>query len=245
MKSYNRFKVLMSASVPRGGGKYYVPPRGQLIIEEAAISLTRSVLARGGQLICGGHPSMTPLIAMVATDFAYTPDPGDQEPSQPPVIIYQSRVYREVLPDATWKLFQTGKAQIRWTEATNNETFVPEKGRGQCPYSETLMRRTMIEEKLDGMVCIGGMEGVQEEVNIFMEQHRDNPVYLLPSTGGMTMELATSSKAPHYQFRIMYHEDNFSWMESDATAETSFGAEYLYPYAYLTNRIIEEITANK
>ena len=52
------------------------------------------------------------------------------------------------------------------------------------------MRVRMITETAPvAMVCIGGMEGVEEEVSLFNE-YASGPVYVIASTGGAALRIA-------------------------------------------------------
>ena len=47
------------------------------------------------------------------------------------------------------------------------------------------MRETMLEAaRPDAMVCIGGMEGLEDEVALALERVPRFPIYLLERTGG-------------------------------------------------------------
>lgn len=138
-------------------------------IEEAIVSLARAVFARGGRLVFGGHPSVSPLIASVAGEY-FPPDPDRR---QRPIVTFQSRFFQDVLPNETMEMVRFGWSAIEWTPALPGTTV-----RDSAP-SLALMRAAMldIEGKAYGrhglkppavMVAIGGMEGVRDEADAFL-----------------------------------------------------------------------------
>lgn len=210
--------VFLSASVPdpRREREYRVEnepntvyervPDAHVEIEQAVVALTRAVFSAGGRLVFGGHPAISPLVALVAGEYR-APVPAEevregsagsgsseerQKRDEPLVLIYQSRAYEAVVPKETWLLHRLGYAQIRWTPAVNDERFNPElSGQPQCENSLELMRRTMVADTDPvAMVCIGGMKGIRDELRIFWELYPDRRVYVLESTGGAARWLA-------------------------------------------------------
>lgn len=191
-----KFTILLSASVPtkERSEEFRKIPCAQIQIEQAVIALARNVFEVGGRMIFGGHPSISPLVAMVATEFNLNKEIESMERNEPqakPVSIYQSRAFEEVIPDETFTLFNLGYAKIIWTNAVNGEKCNPSiKGTTQCERSLAFMRKEMIKENADALVCIGGMEGVVEEFDLFREKHPNKPIYLFESTGGASRNLA-------------------------------------------------------
>src|SRR5947209_6584356 len=113
----------MSASVPTRPG-FRRPSSGAIEIEEAVVSFARAVLCEEGTLVFGAHPSISPLVASVASEYI-TPhlrvgEPPDvEEIGQPQrrgpiVVIYQSHAYDDYVPDKTWDLYRTGYADLIW-----------------------------------------------------------------------------------------------------------------------------------
>lgn len=238
------FTVLLSASVPSKARSkdYQKIPNAQIKIEEAVISLTRNVFEAGGTIVFGGHPSISRLIAMVALEF----DHGSMSKylENPQIIIYQSKAYYEVMPADTAQLYSSGRAQIRWTEAVNNEKFNPKiKGEPQCTKSLELMRKEMIlTDNLDGMVCIGGMEGVEEEFKLFEDKNEKNgwghPIFVFSSTGGAALKITQENR----RLENIFSEKQL--MPSDLEVEIPMDEDAnleLLPYAYMTAEIIEKL----
>lgn len=195
-----KFTVLLSASVPLGKRNpqdrtpYQKIPNAQLQIEEAVIALGRSVFQSGGRIIFGGHPSISPLMAMVATEFVASDEVELNKPARKKekmISIFQSRAFAEVLPKETSQLFAREDVEIIWTEAIRGEKYDAGRfGEEQCISSLSFMRRLMMDEKIDALVCIGGMEGVQREFHLYQDHFPTKPVYLFESTGGAAQVLS-------------------------------------------------------
>jgi SLOG cluster3 family len=152
--------VLLSASVP-------LPTRDRRFFDTAdvlaireAIKAVVEVVLPVGRITCGGHPAITPLLAVFARDAGMRPDG---------VTIYQSAYF----PART---------------APNLSEFVdvrivPSVGRDRQA-SLTAMRKAMISSRpFEAAVVVGGMDGVMEEIDLFVLQHPQAVVLPLGSTG--------------------------------------------------------------
>lgn len=182
--------VFLSASVPNAerADQYNRIEDAAFEIEQAVISLARAVFSEGGRLVFGGHPAISPLVAMVVGEYR---EPRFAESAEDrraaPVEIYQSRAFEGHLPDDTLLMYRLGYASIHWVDAVNNERFNPQALSSdiQCRSSLKRMRETILEAaRPDAMVCIGGMEGVEDEVELALQRGRTFPIYVLERTGG-------------------------------------------------------------
>ena len=197
--------VFLSGSVPTRPAFERVPD-APFVIEQAVVSLARAVFAEDGRMVFGAHPSISPLVSAIASEYlaaspASVARPVATAEADQPVIIYQSQAFAEVLPDETWDMVRFGFARLVWTEARDGEHY----RRGQaasliCPRSLTHMRERMIgETQPRTMVVVGGMEGVFEEVDIFRSMER-NPkpgairIYAAGGTGGAAAQLITRQR---------------------------------------------------
>jgi hypothetical protein len=189
-------KVFLSASVPSPAAaqRYRRGEDTHLDIGEAVVGLARAVFVEDGVLVFGGHPAISPLVAMVAGEYI-SPRlvEGGGGEVQAPIQIYQSRAFEDYLPDETLMMFRAGYATLHWTEAVGGERFDPTvpRDRPRCPRSLRHMRERMIGETSPlAMVCIGGMEGVEQEVEVFQELRPGAPIYVFGETGGAAALLA-------------------------------------------------------
>lgn len=214
--------VFLSASVPTRPG-FRRPSTAAVEIEEAIVSFTRAVLREQGVLVFGAHPSISPLIASVASEYitphlrtSEPPDVGEiDQPKRrgPAVVIYQSHAYDGYVPDKTWELYRFGYADLIWSEAQGNERFDPKRKQVQCPLSLEFMRKAMFRrERPIVMVAIGGMEGVIDEAKLFWNSVKERnvrtalPVWTLETTGGAAELLGEKFHGPPYHLRFVERE---------------------------------------
>lgn len=128
-------------------------------IRDSVRALATVVLPRA-TIVWGGHPAITPLIRFIAESLGT----GVQEH----VILYQSEYFRDRFP-ADNKAFEK---VIVTPAGADRET------------SLEAMRIAMIRDnKFNAGIFIGGMEGVEQEFDIFRKFHVDAPFYPIASTG--------------------------------------------------------------
>jgi SLOG cluster3 family len=182
--------IFLSASVP------YRPDWTEgakpVEIEEAVVSLARAVFARGGRLLFGGHPSISPLVSAVAGEY-YPIEPARQIR---PVVTFQSEWFRGKLPDETWEMHRMGFSAIEWTPKEDGQrtslTIMREWMLGKMP---TDIRQRNRVTPPQAMVAVGGMEGILEEAAIFFRRRRGwdlvnlPPFYAFESCGGAAQRL--------------------------------------------------------
>jgi hypothetical protein len=169
--------VFLSASVPTRPA--WLQQSRPSEIEEAIVSIARAVFARGGRLLFGGHPSVSPLVSAVAGE--YFPLNSKRPLSERPVLTFQSEHFRgPQMPDATWDLHRFGWTSIEWTE----------RGVDRAD-SLRRMRHRMLggDARPAAMFAVGGMEGVADEALLFLARRppagaAPPRVFALPSGGG-------------------------------------------------------------
>lgn len=167
--------IFLSASLPSADRhqKYYINTN-PLNITNAVVSFIESILKRNGNLIFGGHPTISPLVLTVVKNFISIPNTKIDSIR---VYIYQSELFKDKISKYTNELLDLGIGKIIWTENLNDE-------RDKSLY---LMRVQMFKEYfISAGVFIGGMEGIEEEFNLFKEFYPKNPIYLIGSSGGAT-----------------------------------------------------------
>lgn len=153
-------EIFLSASVP-------LPKRNRVFFETAdvlaireAIKALVEVVLPVGRITCGGHPAITPLLALFVREAGLKSDR---------VTIYQSRLFQGKLPPEL-----TDFVDVRMVDAVDKD-----KDR-----SLTAMRREMINSRsFNAAVIIGGMEGIYEERDLFVASHPNSKVLPLPTTG--------------------------------------------------------------
>jgi hypothetical protein len=224
--------IFLSASVPGPSQpEYYEMGARPRTIESAVTALTTSVLARGGRLVFGGHPTISPMVALAALQ-SRGPGPG----GEPPVAIYQAEPYRNILPDETWTLFRTGVARIEWTPAVDGETVAP----GKPPPQKSLarMRERMLEgEQPVAMVCIGGMKGIVDEFEMFQTRREGFPTIILAGTGGASRHLAESIDRGLLAFKPATVIPDLGALADGRSGDPPEPI----PYPYIVERIVDHI----
>lgn len=250
--SYHPFTILLSASVPsekrskKYNENYTKIKNAQVQIEEAVIGLSRNVFQAGGKLIFGGHPSISPLVLMVATEFKINKNIEDisrKEKQQKPVTIFQSRAYEKIIPSETTTLFNLGYSNIVWTDAIDGETFDPKiQDETQCEKSLDFMRKQMMHERIDALVCVGGMEGVEKEFEIFRDFYPKQPVFLLRSTGGASKILA--DEFSNNTFVKVADAIDYQILNRENTKNEYSQIFDIIPYSFITGLIVKDVTEN-
>ena len=167
--------IFLSASLPSADRhkKYYINTN-PLNITNAVVSFTESILKRNGNLIFGGHPTISPLVLTVARKFLSILK-NEKNPIR--IYIYQSELYKDKISKYTYKLLDLGIGKIIWTKNIND---IVDK-------SLYHMRDQMFKEKyINAGIFIGGMGGIIEEFDLFKEFYPETPLYLIGSSGGAT-----------------------------------------------------------
>lgn len=162
MSSLSGQAIFLSASFPSGARGDALPAARPSAIADAVTSVVRAVFEADGRLVFGGHPTISPLVLLVAREY------GRREA----VDIYQSLSYQDVIPDETKRLAE-GYGTLHWTDDIGEDSLV-------------LMRKTMLAERPSAGVFIGGMQGVVDEFALLP----DVPRFLIAAPGGAALWLA-------------------------------------------------------
>jgi hypothetical protein len=166
-------------------------------ITQAIVATCRAVFAALGRLVFGGHPSVTPLVMMVAEE--YLPESIEERvrlrhAGLTPVIAYQSESFRSAMPESTRKLEDWGLGDLRWIEPRGQEPLFTPGGtlvHGSAdPALESMRKQMFNETKPVAGIFVGGMEGIRAEAALFREICRIRPLYFLGAPGGAAQELA-------------------------------------------------------
>lgn len=175
--------IFLAASIPDAG--YRADGFDPLEITEATLAVARRILAAGGRILSGGHPTIVPLLFRVAHDLGIRP------PGRPvPLLVYQSALYSDLIPSVTRDLEKQRFGTIVTIPAAPGD--VPEDGRnGQ---SLTILRTTMLGPSRDvaAAVFIGGKNGLEQEWQLFRGSFPEALLYPIAPPGGYTARLADS-----------------------------------------------------
>lgn len=186
----NGAAVFLSASVPdpRRDRKFLAGPVDELLmlrlidqrVFDAVQSLVAQVLAAGGRLVHGGHPTITHAIASQAGNWAV---PAGCEP---PILLFQSQHFRSSPPPpGRQEMEDAGFAAVRWTPLTLEgcdsrlqqawlDAWLPAQAPSTAPAArhEALlaMRLQMLLDTQPRLaICLGGMEGIKAEANLWFD----------------------------------------------------------------------------
>jgi hypothetical protein len=235
--------VFLAGSVPDREGFERVP-EAPFVVEQAVVALARAVFAEEGKIVFGAHPSISPLVAAVASEYALA-QTGEAKNRR--VRIYQSRAFSKVLPDETWDMCRFGFADLVWTEAKNGEEYRPgEPASLKCPQSLKHMRESLIEDcKPRAMVVIGGMQGVIEEADLYRKFCESNPnlrleIFTAAYTGGVAKRLVKEDTSRFLTvLETAWLADGGSWNPESMVADPR--ARTLPPYAAMMQWLVQRI----
>jgi hypothetical protein len=158
--------IFLSASIPDAHrDPRYFSTMDLIAIRDAARALATVVLPHA-TLFWGGHPSITPLVRVVAESTGLT---GTDR-----VRLFQSAWYSDQLP----------------TDNAAFEAYQLTPRRATKPESIAAMREQMLgAAEFDAAIFIGGMEGVEVEFDMFRKRHPTAGVFPIASTGGAALIL--------------------------------------------------------
>ena len=147
MTDLHQATVFLSTSFPSGKRSENFKPYDPSGIADAVSALARSVFDSNGRLLFAGHPTITPLILMIARE----------KQMRNSVDIYQSRWFEDSVPPEVDEIDKQQLGRIVWTDRKNT-----------LKSSLKLMRSDMIQSsnKLVAAFFVGGMEGIEAEYEL-------------------------------------------------------------------------------
>jgi hypothetical protein len=167
-------RVFLSASVPLPNrDPTYLATADVVGIREAVKALVAEV-AQKDYLVFGGHPAITPLVAMLLRGLSIE--------SQRRVVLYQSAFYSEEFVSQNDQFIE-----LRLIHAVNNS---------QARSIAEMRKRMIGETKFDVGVFIGGMEGVIREYELFKIRHHAAKIWPIASTGAAAKILFDKLDSP-------------------------------------------------
>ncbi len=176
MVNENLNKIFLSASIPsRERNKKYYDTADILAIRDAVRALA-TVVIPNAHLVWGGHPSITPLIRFVMEKMSVN--------VKEHITLYQSLYFEKFFPEDNFAF-----ENIVQTEKTDEREE-----------SILIMRKRMFSENnFKAGIFIGGMEGIEDEFELFSVAHPNAIVLPIASTGA----------AAKIVFDKYKHEKNF------------------------------------
>ncbi len=155
--------VFLSAALPdalRG------TPRA-LDLQGFLVAFVRGLLAAGGRLIFGGHPSVTPLVQRVASDF------GDRK-----VDLFQLTRFRDSAP----KEIREPQFVLHWVDSDDLSPM-----RDQMV--DEALAAIFVGGKTEEEDPVGGIPGIRDEYRRFVDRHPAGPAYVLGLLDGEAARL--------------------------------------------------------
>ena len=150
MIDLKRATVFLSASFPSGERGKSFEPYDPSAIADAVSAFTRAILEANGRLSFGGHPTITPLVFMIARELGVRKS----------VFVYQSEWFRDQLVPEIAEIGKENLGTIVWTPVA--ETLAE---------SLLIMRHEMLTASRGYVAAlfIGGMEGIRDEYDLVQE----------------------------------------------------------------------------
>jgi hypothetical protein len=160
MAQNNLNKVFLSASIPYPDrDKKFYDTADIVAIRDAVRALATVVIPRA-HLVWGGHPSITPLIRFVMERM--------NADLKTHITLYQSLFFEDKFPKDNFAF-----ENIVLTESKNTRDE-----------SLEIMRSKLIgDNDFSAGIFIGGMEGINEEFELFRDRHPNALVLPIASTG--------------------------------------------------------------
>ena len=168
MAGNNEIKnIFLSASIPlQERDPEYIETADIIAIRDAVIALTTVVLP-SHRLIWGGHPSITPLVYHVMEKLNLN--------IQEHITLYQSMFFEKYFPKDNNKF---------------DNIVLTDIVEGDRERSLLHMRNRMLgESEFVAGIFIGGMEGVEEEYDMFIKKHHNAIILPIASTGAAAKKI--------------------------------------------------------
>jgi SLOG cluster3 family len=165
----HRHAIFLSAGVPDPSAAHFEGEGDSAAIAAAVGALLYVTLGRR-QLVWGGHPAITPMVWAFAE--AMEVDYGDW------VTLYQSAIFEDEFPEETARF--------------ENVIVTQAVGADKTASLEAMRRRMIQENSFDAAVFIGGMRGIYDEHQLFIERAPNAKVLPIMSTGGAAEKLGST-----------------------------------------------------
>jgi hypothetical protein len=188
-------------------------------IRLAVMEFTKTALMRHAQLIFGAHPAISPMVLDAARNAGAQPDS---------ILIFQSDFFAGRIPGSTLELSDWSAGRLFFTPQQSADRLCDARS-----LSLTEMRFIMVSpSNLRGAIFVGGMEGVEEEAELFKSAHPTLPRYAIGSTGSAALDLF--DRASRYTSPAKPHEFAGSLTDPEVL-KTS------YSYSLLARKLLDDM----
>lgn len=174
----------MSASFPSGERGQSFKPYDPSAIADAVSAFARAILEANGRLSFGGHPTIAPLVFMIAREL------GVQES----LFVYQSDWFLDQILPETGQIGDENLGSVVRTPAAPT-----------LSESLRIMRHKMIDVSKNYVAAlfIGGMEGITEEFALVKKRSPRTPCIPIFGPGGAAA-LLPSDDCAHLEFAPLH-----------------------------------------
>jgi hypothetical protein len=180
--------IFLSASIPSGDRATQCVEARPGDVADAVVAIARGVLTGRGRLVFGGHPTISPLVLMVAAEYP------TRDPSR--VTIYQSRLFASLVTDETLRLEREGYGTIRWIEAVPGDS--PEHGLERLASLEVMRTAMLHEVKPVAAFFVGGMEeGITLEYSLVRDLLPRSTIFCMAGPGGAAAGFSSVGDMPN------------------------------------------------
>lgn len=171
MADLGRAFVFLSASFPNGDRGESFRPYDASAVADAVSAFTRNILSSNGQLLFGGHPTITPLVLMVARETG----------TRHSVVVYQSEWFHGQIVPEVENLEHEQLGKIVWTPRAE-----------ELGASLKCMREQMILSRpCRAALFIGGMEGIFDEFDMVRKLSPTTALFPIAGPGGAAAQLSS------------------------------------------------------
>lgn len=188
--------IFLSASIPeKSRDSKYWETCDIISIRDCVISLVQVCIKRNIRIVWGGHPAITPLVYCAIENLCSQEDKSSKyvkQSIQKFVHIFQSNFFSKKFPQDNNKF--------------ENITVIP--AGEDAKSSLKIMRNSMLDsESFYAGIFIGGMEGVEEEYELFKVKHPKAYLFPIASTGAAA-GIIYESHRDAYNFSIELKHNN-------------------------------------
>lgn len=191
--------VFLSASVPLPGRDERFLRTCDVIAVREAIKGLVEVMVQQGTLVFGGHPAITPMVALLMRSY------GAEAKKR--VVLYQSEYFAKRLPQENDEFIDL--------------RLIPAQSKSRKRSLDRMRRRMIEDTNFDAAVFIGGMEGVLEEYELFKKHHPNARLWPIASTGAAAREIFVSEGRP--QADLLLSEMTYATLFRELATQASPG----------------------
>jgi hypothetical protein len=180
-------RVFLAASVPLPSrDAAYFDTADVIAIRDAIRALTIVILEKNAQLVFGGHPAISPMIRLQIAQAGIS--------VRDKVVMYQSRFF-----DRDFPVDNAAFERVILIDKVDNER----------DKSLARMRDEMLSGEFSCGVFVGGMEGVEDEYNLFTHLHTKVPAFPIASTGAAALRIFNSDASIQKNFPQLQEEISY------------------------------------